>query len=417
MRIVVLAGGIGGARFLAGVRAYARDTGADVTAVVNVGDDVRLHGLRICPDLDSVMYTLGGGADPERGWGRVGETLGGQGGAGRVRGRADLVRPRRQGHRHPSGPHHGCSTPATRSRRSPRRCATRWQPGVRAAAGHRRPAGDARRGRPRRRTRAIHFQEWWVRHRGERADPPVRLRRRGDGQAGARRARGARRRRRGAGRAQQPGGQHRADPRRARAARGAGRPARRRWSASRRSSAARRCAGMADKCLAVDRRRVQRRPASARCTARGRGAACSTAGWWTPSDAGADGARRRRSGDAPLWMTDEAATAAMVGARCGWRIAMTSSIEILPGARHRRRHARRRPGRADRARRAVAARRRRARGHQQDRVEGRGPAGRRAGRRARSASRRARGGAGRRDRPRRSPGAVRPGSCRPTTAS
>src|SRR6266480_4387104 len=70
MRIVVLAGGIGGARFLTGVRA----TGAQVTAIVNVGDDVTLHGLRICPDLDSVMYTLGGGADAARGWGREGET-------------------------------------------------------------------------------------------------------------------------------------------------------------------------------------------------------------------------------------------------------------------------------------------------------------------------------------------------------
>src|SRR4051794_27534062 len=74
MHIVVLAGGIGGARFLTGVRAVARDRGAEVTAVVNVGDDVTLHGLRICPDLDSVMYTLGGGADPGRGWGRRDET-------------------------------------------------------------------------------------------------------------------------------------------------------------------------------------------------------------------------------------------------------------------------------------------------------------------------------------------------------
>ncbi|PMR57776.1 2-phospho-L-lactate transferase [Verrucosispora sp. ts21] len=74
MRIVVLTGGIGGARFLLGVRAYAREVGAEVTAVVNVGDDLRLHGLRVCPDLDSVMYTLGGGADPERGWGRTGES-------------------------------------------------------------------------------------------------------------------------------------------------------------------------------------------------------------------------------------------------------------------------------------------------------------------------------------------------------
>ena len=70
MRIVVLACGIGGARFLSGVLA----TGAQVTAIVNVGDDVTLHGLRICPDLDSVMYTLGGGADAQRGWGRAGET-------------------------------------------------------------------------------------------------------------------------------------------------------------------------------------------------------------------------------------------------------------------------------------------------------------------------------------------------------
>src|SRR5687768_13799229 len=74
MRIAVVAGGIGGARFLLGVRAYARERGADVPAGVNVGDDAVLHGLRICPDLDSVMYTLGGGADAERGWGRRDET-------------------------------------------------------------------------------------------------------------------------------------------------------------------------------------------------------------------------------------------------------------------------------------------------------------------------------------------------------
>lgn len=72
MRITVLAGGIGGAKFLRGARAAFPD--ADITAVVNTGDDVTLHGLRICPDLDSVMYTLGGGADDVRGWGRAGET-------------------------------------------------------------------------------------------------------------------------------------------------------------------------------------------------------------------------------------------------------------------------------------------------------------------------------------------------------
>src|SRR3954462_8157266 len=50
----------------------------EATAVVNVGDDIWLHGLRICPDLDTCMYTLGGGIDTERGWGRAGEA-----GAGR----------------------------------------------------------------------------------------------------------------------------------------------------------------------------------------------------------------------------------------------------------------------------------------------------------------------------------------------
>ena len=72
MRITVLAGGIGGARFLRGVRAACPD--ADITAVVNTGDDVTLHGLRIAPDLDSCMYTLGGVHDAERGWGRADES-------------------------------------------------------------------------------------------------------------------------------------------------------------------------------------------------------------------------------------------------------------------------------------------------------------------------------------------------------
>jgi LPPG:FO 2-phospho-L-lactate transferase len=72
VRITVLAGGIGGARFLRGVRA-ARP-GDEITAIVNTGDDITLHGLRICPDLDSVMYTLGDGIDSARGWGRENET-------------------------------------------------------------------------------------------------------------------------------------------------------------------------------------------------------------------------------------------------------------------------------------------------------------------------------------------------------
>src|SRR5690349_20123473 len=72
VKIVVLAGGTGGARFLRGVRSAAPE--AHVTVVVNTGDDVTMHGLRICPDLDTVMYTLGGGIDEERGWGRAGES-------------------------------------------------------------------------------------------------------------------------------------------------------------------------------------------------------------------------------------------------------------------------------------------------------------------------------------------------------
>ncbi len=72
MQIVVLAGGVGGSRFVQGVRQGHPD--ADITVVGNTADDITLHGLRICPDLDTMMYTLGGGGDSERGWGRLGET-------------------------------------------------------------------------------------------------------------------------------------------------------------------------------------------------------------------------------------------------------------------------------------------------------------------------------------------------------
>ncbi|GIJ77949.1 LPPG:FO 2-phospho-L-lactate transferase [Micromonospora phaseoli] len=165
MRIVVLTGGIGGARFLLGVRAYAREVGAEVTAVVNVGDDLRLHGLRICPDLDSVLYTLGGGADPERGWGRAGETwtikteLAAYGvepswfGLGDKDIATHLVRTTMLDAGYPL--HQVVDA-----------LATRWQPGVRLL-----PATDDRLethavvsdgGQ-----RAIHFQEWWVRHRAQ----------------------------------------------------------------------------------------------------------------------------------------------------------------------------------------------------------------------------------------------------------
>lgn len=73
MRIVVLAGGIGGARFLRGLKQAAPD--ADITVIGNTGDDIHLFGLKVCPDLDTVMYTLGGGINEEQGWGRAGETF------------------------------------------------------------------------------------------------------------------------------------------------------------------------------------------------------------------------------------------------------------------------------------------------------------------------------------------------------
>jgi LPPG:FO 2-phospho-L-lactate transferase len=76
VKVTVLVGGVGGARFLLGVKAALGGPSAEheITAVVNVGDDVWMHGLRICPDLDTCMYTLGGGIDTERGWGHAGET-------------------------------------------------------------------------------------------------------------------------------------------------------------------------------------------------------------------------------------------------------------------------------------------------------------------------------------------------------
>jgi LPPG:FO 2-phospho-L-lactate transferase len=166
MRIVVLTGGIGGARFLVGVREHARRIGAEVTAIVNVGDDVRMHGLQICPDLDSVMYTLGAAADPERGWGRVGETwvikeeLAKYGaepswfGLGDKDTATHLVRTQMLNAGYPLS----AVTAAL---------CDRWQPGITLL-----PATDDRLethvvvdvdGE----RRAIHFQEWWVRYHGD----------------------------------------------------------------------------------------------------------------------------------------------------------------------------------------------------------------------------------------------------------
>ena len=164
MRIAVLAGGIGGARFLRGVRAACPDD--EITAVVNTGDDVTLHGLRICPDLDSVMYTLAGVHDGPRGWGRQGETW-------RIREELSAYGAE------PTWFQLGdldIATHLVRTRMldagfsltdvTAALCA-RWQPGVTIV-----PMSDDRvethvivelDGR----RRAIHFQEWWVKHRAK----------------------------------------------------------------------------------------------------------------------------------------------------------------------------------------------------------------------------------------------------------
>ncbi len=178
MRITVLAGGVGGAKFLRGVRAACG--GDDLTAVVNTGDDVTLHGLRICPDLDSVMYTLGGADDSERGWGRANESwrimdeFAAYGAEPSWFGLGDL----------------DIATHLVRTRMLDAGFALsdvtaalceRWQPGVRLL-----PMTDDRcethvvveletpdldpdiAAAPR---KAIHFQEWWIRHRA--ALPPL----------------------------------------------------------------------------------------------------------------------------------------------------------------------------------------------------------------------------------------------------
>ncbi|MGW0175395.1 2-phospho-L-lactate transferase [Rhodococcus sp. NPDC003322] len=173
MKVTVLVGGVGGARFLMGVRSLlgqsvGNSAANEITAVVNVGDDVWMHGLRICPDLDTCMYTLGGGIDPERGWGHVGETwnakeeLAAYGAKPDWFGLGDrdiathLIRSQMLRTGYPLS----AVTEAL---------CNRWQPGVRLL-----PVTDDRSethvvitdpadGEQ----RAIHFQEWWVRHRAQ----------------------------------------------------------------------------------------------------------------------------------------------------------------------------------------------------------------------------------------------------------
>ena len=72
MRVVALTGGVGGARLAFGLQA---ELGSDLTVVVNTADDLERHGLLVCPDLDTVMYTLAGLDDRRQGWGLAGDTF------------------------------------------------------------------------------------------------------------------------------------------------------------------------------------------------------------------------------------------------------------------------------------------------------------------------------------------------------
>ena len=71
-RVVALAGGVGGAKLALGLQLVVAP--GDLSVVVNTGDDQEFHGLLVCPDHDTVLYTLAGLADRERGWGLAGET-------------------------------------------------------------------------------------------------------------------------------------------------------------------------------------------------------------------------------------------------------------------------------------------------------------------------------------------------------
>lgn len=177
MKITVLVGGVGGARFLLGVQKllgmgqFADDgegRSHELTAVVNVGDDAWMHGVRICPDLDTCMYTLGGGVDPQRGWGHRDETWNAM---------AELARYGMQPDWFSLGDRdlatHLVRTQSLRagyalSEVTAALC-QRWQPGARllpvtddSCETHvviTDPDEDTQ--------RAIHFQEWWVRYRGQ----------------------------------------------------------------------------------------------------------------------------------------------------------------------------------------------------------------------------------------------------------
>jgi len=181
VKVTVLVGGVGGARFLLGVQQllglgqFETQQGPDpeadrheLTAIVNIGDDAWIHGLRVCPDLDTCMYTLGGGVDPERGWGHRNETWHAKEELARYGVQPDwfglgdrdiathLVRTQML---HAGYPLSQITTALC----------DRWRPGARLL-----PASDDRcethvvitdpaDGN----RRAIHFQEWWVRYRAQ----------------------------------------------------------------------------------------------------------------------------------------------------------------------------------------------------------------------------------------------------------
>ncbi|HYI16882.1 MAG TPA: 2-phospho-L-lactate transferase [Thermomicrobiales bacterium] len=74
MKVVALAGGVGGAKLAHGFK-LALDSPEDLTVIGNTADDFDLYGLRICPDIDTVLYTLAGLANPVTGWGIAGDTF------------------------------------------------------------------------------------------------------------------------------------------------------------------------------------------------------------------------------------------------------------------------------------------------------------------------------------------------------
>ena len=175
VQITVLAGGVGGARFIRGLRAHLRaiDDPAHITVIGNTGDDIWVHGVRVCPDLDTVMYTLGGAISEERGWGREGETF-----AVKAELAAYGVEPTWFGLGDKDLATHLVRTQALNAGFSltdvTRALCDRWQPGVTLL-----PMSDDRAethvvvddpsgsttadGTPQQ--VAIHFQEWWVKHR------------------------------------------------------------------------------------------------------------------------------------------------------------------------------------------------------------------------------------------------------------